>query len=254
MTRLFFRRAGSGPTIILVHGFCGASGYWLPAMITLAHHFDVVALDLPGFGRSNQMPECKRIEDLAASVIELADSLDVRRFGVVGHSMGGFIVQQLICAHAERLAGAVLYGNGLRIDPTKRFESAERTVERLRQEGVAATADRVVPTWFVDGKDSPSYEFCRHAGEGMTLAAGIAAMEACHAVDLRERLGHAKTPALVLVGDRERTFPPEMAVELRQAIPGANLCVLPHCAHAAHLESPDLFNAVVLDFFLSAFA
>jgi len=254
MSPLFFRRAGSGPAIILLHGFCGGSGYWLPAMAYLSRHFDVVAPDLPGFARSNQVPECKRIEDLAAAVIELADSLHMQRFGVVGHSMGGFIVQQLMCAHGERLAGAVLYGNALRIDPAKRFESAERTVERLRQEGIDATADRVVPTWFVDGKENPSYEFCRRAGEGMTLAAGIAAMEACHAVDLRERLRHTETPALVLVGDRERTFPPEMAVELRQALPEAGLCVLPRCAHAAHLERPELFNAVVLDFFLSAFA
>lgn len=249
MSPLFHLRAGSGDPVFLLHGLCGASGYWLPAMAHLARGFDVIAPDFPGFGRSHSSPPCATLEEFADQVLRLADSLGIARFGVVGHSMGGFVGQQLLCSHSERLTGVVLYGCSLRIDPTRRFEPAERTIQRFQEDGPGATADRVVSTWFVEGDQNPFHEFCRRAGDGMTAEAGIAGLLACHRADLAAQLSGARTPVLVLAGAKERTVPPELAVELHRAIPGSDLCILPDCAHAAHLQRPELFNAVVADFF-----
>jgi len=251
MTSLHYRRAGQGAPVLLIHGFCGASDYWTPTIDGLSSRLDLIAPDLPGFGRSNSLPECRSLEEMASQVIALADSLHIPRVGIVGHSMGGFIAQQLLHSRPERLSGAVLYGTAARIDPVKRFESAEQTIERLKRDGVDATAAHVASTWFYAGAANPYYESCRIAARAMTLAAGVAAIEVCAKIDFRDA-PKATVPALILLGDAERTFPPDMGIELQRTLGNARLCVLPGCAHAAHLDKPQLFNAVIQDFFLGS--
>lgn len=208
----------------------------------------MIAPDFPGYGKSCAEPPVSSIEGIANRVIELADSLGVQQFAVVGHSMGGFIAQQLMCKWPHRITRAVLYGTALKIDPAKRFESSEQTIARLKSEGVSKAVDYVTATWFTKGRDDPAYEFCRRAADAMTLEAGIAAFVASGAVDFEEAMKQVATKALIIIGDKEKTFPPEMGLQLRAALRNSTLCVLPGCGHAAHLEKPHLFNQIVMDF------
>ena len=79
----------------------------------------------------------------------------------------------------------------------------------------------------------------------MTKPAGIAMIRAAKDVDFSTRLPASTTPALVINGEKERTFPPSMALALATSLPKGSLCILPGCAHAAHLEDPAIFNAIV---------
>ena len=65
-----------------------------------------------------------------------------------------------------------------------------------------------------------------------------------------DRLSEIDIPTLVIVGDKDRSTKPSESIQIWENIPGSDLCILPGCAHGAHMEKPDLFNRVVIDFLL----
>lgn len=241
-------RHGRGQPVILLHGFCGSAQSWLPTVVDLCRTHDVIAPDWPGYGHHHDMAPCRSVTEMAEWVIALADELGLQRFHVIGHSMSGYVVQQLLVDHPDRVHKAVLYGAGLRMDHARRFESAKATIARLQREGIRETVAHVVSTWFVAGARDPAYAQCVGAGSAMTMDAALAAMNACRDVDYTGRLRNVAAETLVIMGERERTFPLDMAIELAHELSASSLCVLPWCAHAAHLEQPDLFNRVVSRF------
>ena len=82
----------------------------------------------------------------------------------------------------------------------------------------------------------------------MTLEAAVAAAAICSDADFTDSLAEVSTRILVIAGDSERSFPIEQALQLKQLLKNASLCILPGCGHGAHLERADLFNTVVADF------
>ncbi len=232
-------------TVYLLHGFAASARIWDETKHYLGSEFDVVAPDWPGFGERSAEAPFVSAEEMSQFVVGLADAQGIERFHVVGHSMSGFVGQELLASHGARIDRAVLYGAGARVDPARRFEPLQRTIERLHADGVPRTIEQVARTWFCEGDKASAYQACLISGRSMSLDAAVAAMRAFEASDYRKRLSAVTNDVLVIMGERDRTFPVEMGVELRDAVPQGKLCVLPGCAHAAHLEAPRLFNQIV---------
>jgi pimeloyl-ACP methyl ester carboxylesterase len=253
-TMLHYQRRGKGSTIILQHGFLGGGGYWLPQLAAFGAEFDVIAPDLPGFASSAGEPVCESIEGLGDALVALLDTLGIERFSLLGHSMGGMMALQLALAHPGRIEKLVLYGTAASGDLPKRFETLEESIARLEAEGVDASARRISATWFVDGEAAPYYRLCCEAGRGASLEAAVTALAGVGQWDVRARLGELQLPTLVICGDRDRATAPEQAYELWNGIAGSHLCIVPGCAHAVHLEKPEIFNQIVRDFLVCSVA
>lgn len=249
---LSHRRHGSGAPLVLVHGFLGGSAAWVPQLGHFGAHFDVIAVDLPGFAASGDKPAPESIAGFAAAVIELADQLKLPTFLLLGHSMGGMIAQQMALDHGARIERLVLYGTAASGDLPGRFETFEESIARLSAIGIEAGGQKIAQSWFVDGDQAPYYPMCWQAGQGLTTAAAITALRAIGRWSARERLHELRAPTLVIAGDRDRSTPPAEAYELWRRIEGAQLCIVPGCAHAVHFERPALFNEIVGTFLTAA--
>jgi pimeloyl-ACP methyl ester carboxylesterase len=83
-----FRR-GSGRPVVVLHA-AGGAGAWNPYLQRLSEHFDVLAPDHPGFGRSDQLPEIETVPQLAQHYVRLLDALGLERIDLVGASFGGW--------------------------------------------------------------------------------------------------------------------------------------------------------------------
>lgn len=250
---IHYVRNGRGRhTLVLVHGFLGGTGYWVPTTTGLNDYFDFISVDLPGFGGSAQLPAPDSIGGLAASIIELVDSLGVKQFSVLGFSMGGMVAMELALEHGSRLHKLVLYGTAASGDLPDRFESWDASIERMQSQGVEPTADKTASSWFVEGAKHPFYPACREACRGASKEGAMKAMRGMQRWSARERLKSIKTPTLVIVGDKDRSTKPAESVAIWQQVPGAQLCIIPNAAHGLHMEKPELFNRVVLDFVLGA--
>ncbi len=245
---LSLRRAGSGQVLVLVHGYLGGSAQWQDQLAGFRSSHDVIAPDLPGFGQSSDLPGPSRIADFADAVMACLSELGVERFTLLGHSMGGMIVQEIAARHGNRLDGLVLYGTGpLGLMPD-RFEPIETSMARLDDEGVAATADRISATWFVGGEEARGYPLTRDIARMADPLAARNALFAMRDWDGRGALQSLRVPCRIIWGDRDRSYRWPQVSHLWTHIPHAELAVIPGASHAAHLEKPMIFQSMLADF------
>ena len=245
---LNFQRHGSGPPLVLQHGFHGGAGDWLPLFATFGRHFDVIAPDFPGFAGSAEIEAPDSLTGFADALLGLLDELRIERTALLGHSMGSMVALQIALDHPERIERLVLYGATCTGNLPRRFETFEATIARLERDGVDACADFIAPTWFVAGEAAPYFAMCRDAGRGLRTEAAIRAVRAMAEWDVSERLGEVSAPTLVICGDRDRSTAPDQSWRLWEGIPDSRLCIVPGCAHNVHLERPELYSDIVLDF------
>lgn len=106
--RIAYRRHGSGPPLILLHGWPEWSAIWNRNIPVLAERFEVVAPDLRNFGDSTGA-EARDLDHYLSDLEALADNLGFRRFGLVGHDVGAYIAQEYARRHPDRLAGLFFF-------------------------------------------------------------------------------------------------------------------------------------------------
>ena len=238
--------------LVLVHGFLGGSAQWAAQVDAFSRHFNVVTVDLPGFGLKNGWDALERIADYADFVLDELSSLGIKRFHLLGHSMGGMIVQEMTARAPERIESLVLYGTGpIGIMPG-RFESIEESRRRASEDGADATGNRIAATWFLEGETAEHYPVCAGLAVKASLQAILAGLTAMETWSGLFALPKIAVPTLVLWGDCDRAYLWSQPEQLWRNIPGAQLAVIPGCSHAVHLEKPHLFNAMLEDFLFMA--
>lgn len=247
-----FRRAGSGPTLVLVHGYLGGSSQWLAEIERLRHFFDVIAVDLAGYGDARHLSAPKDIASHAQAVIATLDHLGINKFHLLGHSMGGMVVQEIVHQAPERVIRLVLYATGPLGSIPGRFETMARSRERLAEDGVESTARRICATWLLDREASPAYPLLASLGTCASYQAAEAGLWAMEGWDGRHRLMGIQQQTLIVWGEVDRSYGWYQIEALWRGIPGASLAVLPACSHALHLERTALFHELLLDFLLPA--
>ena len=237
--------------LVLVHGFMGGSAQWDGCRDTLQQHANVVAVDLPGFGANAYLPPIDSIVGYADWVVRHLRGLGVEEYHLLGHSMGGMIVQEMVRRAPDVVDHLILYGTGAVGVLPGRFETIAQSKKRAAEDGAIATARRISATWFLHSENDPAFVECAAIAElssPAALQAGLDAMETWTGVDA---LGSIAQPSLVLWGDGDRTYNWEQTELLWREIPNCNLAVVPGTAHAVHLEKPQLFNGLINEFLRS---
>lgn len=241
-------RSGRGRPVVLVHGYLGGSAQWPDLVAALARGREVVAPDLPGFGAAATLCGPDTIAGFAAAVVDALDRNGIGRFALLGHSMGGMIVQEIAARHPDRIERLVLYGTGPLGRMPDRFETLEVSMDRLAADGVPATADRICATWFRAGAEAPGYPPTRDIGRMANPQAARGALAAMRDWDGRAALAGLSMPCRIIWGDCDRSYRWPQVEALWRGISGAELAVVPAASHAVHLEKPAIFNALVSDF------
>ena len=165
--------------LVMVHGFMGGSDQW-DQQSELRKKREVVCVDLPGFGRNAHMLARDSISGFATWVLEELERQSVQKFDLLGHSMGGMVVQDMVRQAPKRVDRLILYGAGPVGALPGRFESIETSIKRAAHDGAAATARRISATWFLEQEKASGYPACATIAEQSTPAsieAGLRAMQ-----------------------------------------------------------------------------
>lgn len=234
--------------LVFVHGYLGGSAQWAEQVEAFAPSFRVVTPDLPGFGLKRELEAPDEIGAFAEDVLGQVRDAGVERFHLVGHSMGGMIVQEMVARAPERVDRLVLYGTGPVGLLPGRFETIDESKRRVVADGAQATGRRISATWFVDYERAPNYPVCADLAVLASEQAALAGLSAMEKWSGEAALADIASPTLVLWGDCDRTYMWSQQQRLWEGIAGARLAVIPGCAHAVHLEKPRLFDAVLADF------
>ncbi|MCB2125237.1 MAG: alpha/beta fold hydrolase [Rhodobacteraceae bacterium] len=250
--QLAYTRAGTGTPLVLVHGYLGGAAMWQGQVTALAARHDVICPDLAGFGESAGLVAPTSIAGHAEAVLGLLDDLGIARFDLLGHSMGGMVVQEMVRRAPSRVGKLVLYGTGPQGVLPGRFESIAESRASLLEQGMGPTARRIAATWFLQGEAAEGFALCAALGQKVSLTTALACLDAWEGWDGRAALAEIRTPTMVIWGSHDRSYNWSQPEALWRGIAGADLAVVPGAAHNVHLEKPALFNAVLADFLQAA--
>jgi pimeloyl-ACP methyl ester carboxylesterase len=249
--RITYERRGSGPPLVLLHGYVGeASSTWRPQLDGLSGHFTVVAWNAPGAGGSSDPVESFGMAGYADCLAGFIDALGLRHPHVLGLSFGGALALALHGRHpgvASSLVLASAYaGWAGSLSPEVAGQRLEQALA-LSGLGGDELAAALMPTMFATAPD-PDREAAFRTSLAGFHPAGLRAMARASAEDLRAVLPRVDVPTLLVYGDQDVRAPLAVAHQLEAAIGPATLTVLEGCGHLCHLEAPDRFNRVVTDF------
>ncbi len=247
---LYYETAGSGPTLVLLHGLGSSADDWVLQTPVFAARYRVIAVDLRGHGRSQDGARRYSVAQLAEDVAALLAQLDEPPAFVVGLSLGGCAGQLLAARHRARVRALVLCNTFARLRP----DGLAGAGRLLRRVWLFATAPMPAVAEYVAGGLFPKPEQAALYAEAVTRLSRnhkrpyLAAMWAVAGFDSRRLLAGIRCPTLVLAGDRDETVPRSAVQALTRGIPGARLALITDSGHATPYDQPEAFNKMVLDF------
>ena len=263
-----YRSAGSGPTLLLVHGIAGSAATWDDVLPWLAERSHVIAPDLPGHGGSAKPRGDYSLGAYASGLRDLLDVLGLERATVVGHSLGGGVAMQFAYQFPQRCERLVLVssgGLGREVHAILRaaaLPGAEWILPLLCAAGVRDAVDGVArflarsglragpdlqEAWrgFCSLADSDGRQAFIHTLRTIVDTDG-------QRVSATDRLYlAAEVPTMIVWGERDRMIPASHARAAHQAIPGSRLEIFADAGHFPHREEPRRFVELLVDFLRS---
>jgi pimeloyl-ACP methyl ester carboxylesterase len=231
---------GSGPAILLTHGFAASSHMFATTAPALASDHTVIVWDMPGHGRSDAPddPSQYSVDGFVDAMLRLVDDAGAAQAVFLGHSLGGYLSLELVLAHSDRAAGLVLVdtGPGYRNDAARDGWNRMATsyAEDLEAKGLDA----------LSGSEELSTSVHSTATGLAHAARTVLTQHDSHVID---GLPSITAPTLVVVGDRDEPFL-KGSHYMASKIPNATIAVIQGSGHAPPVSHSDEFNTVLRTF------
>jgi pimeloyl-ACP methyl ester carboxylesterase len=244
------------PAVLMLHGAGMDHTVWqLPARWLAWHGHAVLAVDLPGHGRS-EGPVLAGVAEMAQWLERVMHAAGLQRAGIVGHSMGGAVALEAAAAFPERVTRIALLGTAAAIPVnTALLEAAREAPERAYQ---------MMAAW----SHGPAAKMGRHPVPGLWMTGGSLALLARNApgvlaTDLAAcaawtsgaaAAAQVRCPALIVLAGNDIMTPPRNGAELARLIPGSTTVTIPDCGHMRVAERPDATLDALIGLFAGAMA
>ena len=248
MSNIYVEDVGNGFPFVFVHGYLGSSEMWNFQKEFFSKHYRVIIPALPGFGESHNVKSLDSINKMARQVIDLLDQKNIDKFNLIGHSMGGMIVQEITKLIGDRVNKLICFATGSIGEIPGRFETIDETREKLKKDGIEVSFSRVPKKWFVKGDKDKNYYLCKKAVKDVSLETADNALLAMKNWRGKEDLKNIKNETLIIWGDKDTSYNFDQVDTLNKNIKNSRLEIFKDCAHNVHLEQPDQFNNLVQKF------
>ena len=242
--RIAVAYAGEGPLVLFLHGIRGNRRNWNAQIEALSRRgFKAAAWDARGYGDSDDYEGALNFRDhLVGDVLRVAEHFGAGKFHLVGLSMGGRIARNVAIYHSDRLHSLTVVNanpgfNSMSAQDVRRFvtERKTRTPESIRKL-LGSNPRKGAYQELV-----ASIEMIRDESYRKTLEASVAQ-------DRDAPVENIRVPTLIVYGEEDTVYPPELARAMAARIPGAELAMMKGAGHLANLEQPEEFNRILLDF------
>lgn len=241
-------------TVLLVHGYGASSASYVPVMDALAAHMRVIAVDLPGFGKSDRREGDYSPEALADVLAEVLTRKGVARAHVVGHSWGSSVVLAFARRHPERLARLVIISGWMydeQLLPMMRWARVPGIGEALYATFYSQNIGERLYLNFVDPRlvsQRVVDEVERQMSLDGAVAAALAAARGMRFADSEAAYRTIQNPTLLIWGREDRVARLPFGERLARELPHARLVVLPRCGHIPMWECTGETSAALTDF------
>jgi len=230
--RIRYCEAGQGAPLVHLHG---AGGLRLNASHDLlAERCRVIAVEMPGFGQSEENTRTHMMPELATTIVKAADALGLDRFDLMGTSFGGKAALWLAVQHPERVRALVL--------------EAPAAIRPSRTAPVSGTPEQMAARLYAHPERMPPLPAADPAIQAKQQRLVVRLRGPDRDAELEGALRQLDIPTLVLFGTLDRVIPPEMGRHYKELLPNGHLVLLYDAGHAIGAERPDAFVEVVTDF------
>jgi len=256
-----YRELGSGPAVLLLHGWPTSSVLWRAVMPTIARHNRVVAIDLPGFGASDKPVDVRYDFDVFERAIDdLLAALGIGRVAIAGHDLGGPVALHWTLDHPDQVTGLALlntlvypefsqavrdFVTKLRTPDTREHATSPEGLAEIMQLGVTdgcVLAEEVHAAVREPFASAPARLALAQAGIGLRLRGFI---------DMAARISSLTVPVRVIYGEQDRLLPDvaQTMARIRRDLPQTELTALPNCGHFLQEQQPELVGDLLAGFF-----
>ncbi|MCE3258883.1 MAG: alpha/beta hydrolase [Bacteroidetes bacterium] len=251
-----FSDTGKGKAVVLLHGYLGSHEIWNSTIEDLSRSYRVIAIDLPGHGGTACFGYAHSMELMAKCVKAVMDQLKLKKYVIIGHSMGGYVGLAFADLFPDNLRGLCLYHSSAYAD------SDEKKKDRLRAVN-AVKADRWIYTKNTI-KNLFATKNLKYLKNEVAFATKIAKktskqgiIAALHGMKDRPRrdiiLGLVEYPIMMVIGEHDNVLPHEQLLEQAQTIRNKTVLYLEHDGHFGFLESPRQSNKELRKFLSKCF-
>jgi len=251
---LYYEVHGKGEPLLLIAGLGSDSSSWAGVVKMFSARFQTVVFDNRGTGRSDIMCKPYTIRRMADDVLRLLDYLKIKRAHMIGHSMGGYIAQEIAISYPKRVNKLILEGtapvsskrnNELFFDFFKKLRQKEDFKEWVRTWTFWSFSPKTFANGnFVDNfiKLASRYPYRTSADSFKAQTEAIARFDSCH------RLYAIKAETLIIEGKDDILITPDEAAVLAKHIRRGVIKLIKNSAHCIHIENPALFTKISVDF------
>lgn len=225
-----YRVVGQGEPIILIHGLSGSSRWWVRNVPSLAEHYRVYLIDLPGFGTMHRFHARFVLDEVSSWVMLWMKAVGISRANLIGHSMGGYICIWIAAHQPEVVDHLVL------VSPAG--------IPRIRSL-LGYAIPLVVALRYLTPSFFPILLYDALRAGPLTL---LRAAQDLLTKDVRDCLHSIVAPTLLIWGEDDTLVPPSLGDILHQEIAHSQFMALKKAGHVGMFDQPQRFNAAVLTF------
>ena len=241
---------GEGPVVTMSHALGCNLSMWDEQALALSGRYRVLRYDTRGHGGSSVPLGPYSLEQMADDLHGLLTELDIAETHFVGISMGGMIGQLFALKYPRMVRSLILCST------TSRYPAAMRSawVERIRTveaKGIEPMVEPALARWFTAPFRERGQDVMDRVRVTLRSTPPQGYIGCCYAIptiDVTDRLGEVRCPALVIAGESDPGTPVAMAQEIHAAIPSSEFAILRSASHLCNLEQPKEFNRVLLSF------
>ncbi len=240
-----FKIAGSGPAVLILHGWGSSSDSWLGIQERLAKKkYKVICPDFPGFGKSKTPQKPWNVSNYAEWVADFIKSQELDNFLLLGHSFGGRAAIKFAISHPEKIKALILCASGgIKQKPSLKT----RIIFQLAHLGNLIFSSKSLAR-VKRGVRNIFYAFLRH--KDYVKAEGVMreTIKKVIAEDLSSYLPEIEVKTLIIWGKRDKMLPVRDAYTFKHNISNSQLEVLSKIGHSPHLEAPGKLSKIILNF------
>lgn len=245
-----FTDTGTGPVVVLLHGFLENLSMWDDFVEAIGKRFRVICIDLLGHGQTPALGYVHSMEEMAEAVKAVLDHLRLRRYAVIGHSMGGYVALALAEAFPDNIRALGLFYSTAKEDAEEKKEMRLRAMDAIKQNPGLFVSTMIPGLFTEENKTKYRTEIDAAIAEAkqMSKQGILAGMAGMRERKNREALLHfGPYPVLIISGRQDPRIPLE-EMQSQMAAPNVIAKHITEHGHMGHIEDKDKCLALLLDF------
>jgi pimeloyl-ACP methyl ester carboxylesterase len=239
---IHFKVLGKGKCLVLLHGFLESLNIWDTFANKLSVGFKIVAIDLPGHGKTEEFGEVHSMELMADTVKAVLEHLHIQECVMIGHSMGGYVTMEFASKYPEYLRGIGLFHSSAFADSPEAKQNRERTIEIIKKDRQRFISNFIPDLFAPVNRTIFTSEISQLKEEALKISkSSIVASLA----GMKERNDHQRTlsiidvPVLFIMGKEDQRIPIDRVIDMLALPKHSDVLILGNVGHMGYIEAKE---------------